>query len=289
MNNFNIMHAKVLYLRFCAIYDHKFVKSHHDEDFKSLWATEWSSGLSEIDPNSVKDALEHCKKNLEWPPSIAEFIRICDSFSGIPGLEESMNLASSRDFTHPVVLMAYERVGSWAMKNDSVKELKPKFQAAYLEAINKFRSEKENGWQKLESFNQKPKELPAPPKIPTNTERKGFKGRMAEYQKRIDELKLACAGKPYKEFDERAIDPNNHYFDKKVYEEYRDYLLSIPEIDVLILPPTYAYARSRFIGQQEKVATMRESGANPNPQGRNCDSTRHSNGPKKVYKSWSGD
>ncbi len=288
MNIFSLEHAKVLYLRFCAIYDYKFVKIYHDEDFKSLWANEWSSALSTINPNVIKDSLDYCKKNLDWPPSIAEFIKICESHSGVPSLDESINFSTRREFKHPIVLMCYEKVGSWSMKNDSAKELRIKFGHAYIDSLNKFREDAADSWQYLEDYNAKAKELPSPSKIPSTSESKAFRECMNKCQELLQSKKIAGGGKTYKEYDAYKIKKGHAAFEQSIFDEYKTYLMSIHETETMILPPAYAYDRMRFIAQREQPELLRQQGFVP-PTERSDDtksSGRRNNGPQKVYKAW---
>ena len=289
-----MMHAKALYLRFCAIYDHKFVKTYHDEDFKSLWAHEWSTGLSTITPNVIKDALEHCKKNLDWPPSISEFIKICESYLGVPTLQECMKLAVDRNFNHPLVLICFEKVGSWAMKNDAEKQLLFKFELAYQEALNKFREEPSDTWLKLEAYNAKPKELPAPSKIPTTSESKAFRECMNKCQEILHGKKIAGGGKTHKEFDATMIKKGHKDFDQAVFDEYKDYLMNIPEVDTMILPPVYLLDRNKFLNMRDQGAWLEKQGYVPPNQREGFvgkkEAPRSGNGrPTQVYKSWNRD
>lgn len=139
MKDFLLLHSEALYIRFCAIYGDKFIKNYHTDEFKKIWYEEWFSGLKGIDVYIIKDCLEYCKINFEWPPSIAEFRRICEKSSGVPSSADALQCAIRRDFTHPVIAMAYEKVGSWAMKNDKEEVLNKKFNEVYNESIDQFR------------------------------------------------------------------------------------------------------------------------------------------------------
>lgn len=291
MDIFNLEHAKVLYLRFCAIYDNKFVKTYHDDDFKSLWASEWSKGLSAINPNVIKNALDYCRKNIEWPPSIAEFIKICENYLGVPSMQKSLGLAINRDFNHPIVLLCYEKIGSWSMKNDTEKQLTIKFESAYQEALSKFRQDELATWQHLEEYINKPKELPAPEKLPSTGESAAFRECMNKCQEILQSKKITGSGKTYREFDSNAIKPMHHDYDKQTYNEYRDYLIAIPETETMFLPPTYAYDRSRFIGQLEQAESLRNQGYIPPTEREGFGSPKGSNNakPTKTYKNWAHD
>jgi len=290
MNIFTLEHAKVLYLKFVVIYGDKFAKTYHDDNFRLLWANEWCSGLSGIDASIVYDAAEYCKKKHPWLPSVSEFRSVCEHYSGVPTLEQVIESATRREFKHPVSVIAYERVGSWAMKNDKEHDLKNKFKAAYAEAINQFRENTSNTWLKLEEFNQKnTKELPPPPKTPSTGESKAFRECMNKCQEILQGKKIIGGGKTYKQFDEKKIKKGHREFDQAVYNEWREDLLSIPETDIMILPPIYAYERMRFISQKEQPEWLRKQGYSPTPQGQDCEPPRRSGGPSRVYKNWVGD
>jgi hypothetical protein len=128
-----------------------------------------------------------------------------------------------------------------------------------------------------------------PPADNSPRDRRGFKERMAEYQQRLDEAKLNCAGKTYKEFDEKAITPGGMMFDQQIYDEFKAYLLSIPEEMTVILPPRYAYRRSRFVSTIEQPELMRKAGYNPNPQGKEEVQRSGQNKPFRPYKNYQDD
>lgn len=283
------MHAKVLYLRFCAIYDHKFVKSYHDDDFKSLWANEWSSGLSSVDLNVIKDALDYCKKNLEWPPSIAEFIKVCESYSGVPSLQQCINLVTNRNFNHPVVLICYEKIGSWAMKNDTEKQLAIKFQPAYQEALNRFRKEERLTWKQLEEYNARPKELSPPSKIPSTSESKAFRECMNKCQEILQSKKIAAGGKTHRKFDDNKVKKGHKDFDQAVFDEYREYLMSVPETETMTLPRVYVLERNKFLNMRDQKDWLLKGGYVPENQRIPQEKARTGNGkPTKIYKNWNG-
>ncbi len=292
MDKFNSMHAKALYLRFAAIYDHKFVKSYHDEDFKSLWENEWCCGLEDVKVNTVKEALDYCRKNLEWPPSISEFIKICESYAGVPSLNDCVKAAIRRDFNHPLALMCYQVVGNWAMTHETEKALESKFKLAYNDSLTKFRETQDHSWDLLEAYNERPKELPAPNKIPTSSESKAFKECMAKCQEILRDKKIAGGGKTYKEYDENKIKLGGRDFDQSVYNEWRDYLMAIPETETMTLPPVYLMQRNKFLNQRDQKEWLLKQGYVPNNQRDKLkDGAQHSgnNRPTKAYKNWAND
>lgn len=259
MNNLSIKLTQLLYTRFCTIWADKFVKDYHTPQFISLWWEDWSEGLAGIDPSEIKDALNYCRTNLEWPPSMAEFRRICETASGIPIVADAFHKAIRRDFTHPVISLAYERVGSWDMKNDKQEVLAGKFQAAYIEAINAFRANPEKAWKQLEQFNENLL-LPEPlPKIPSKAERKSFRERLAEYEARAKEEKEKLVNKPHPVWDKASITQGHNRFDEKIFNERRNYLLSLSEIEAGTLSNEDCYDRIRYFRQIDGANQLRQS------------------------------
>jgi hypothetical protein len=286
MDKFNSMHAKALYLRFAAIYDHKFVKSYHEEEFKSLWENEWCFGLQDVNVNTIKEALDYCRKNVDWPPSISEFIKICESHDGFPSLSDCLKAAMKREFNHPLVLMCYQAVGNWAMKNETEKVLDSKFKSAYADSLTKFRENKQSSWRLLEAYNQRPKEIPAPSKIPTTSESKAFRECMSKCQEILKSKKIAGGGKTYKEFDENKIKKGHKEFSQAVFDEYKAYLMSIPETETMILPPVYLMDRNRFLNMREQPQLLRDMGYIHTHLVTEKSSERPIKSPSMDYKSW---
>lgn len=131
--------AKRLYMRFTTIYGEKFTRNHPTDDFVQMWWEDWAMGIAGLSPESIKKALQNCMMNLEWPPSIAEFRRLCESEDGLPTFEEALQKALSRDFGHPAVQEAFNTVGSWDFTHDTAIILRRKFQIAWKKAVDNMR------------------------------------------------------------------------------------------------------------------------------------------------------
>jgi hypothetical protein len=292
MNTLSVAHAKVLYLRFCAIYGDKFAKSYHDDDFKSLWAAEWSSGLADINTDFIKDALDYCKKNMAWPPTISEFISICDKLSGIPSTNELIKLMINMQFNHPIVKLVYDKIGSFALKNDKEKDIVTKVNAIYSECLNSYRDNQNQLWAQLEDYNAKQKELPAPTKIPSTSESAAFRECMNKCQEILKGKKILSGGKTYKHFDENKIKKGHREFDQAVFDEYKAYLMSIPETETMILPPFYLMDRNKFLNMRDQSEWLRQQGYVPPNQREGFAKSydKQENGkPTKFYKSWTNE
>jgi hypothetical protein len=124
------------------IYGDKFTKDYPTDEFVRMWWEDWAEGLAGIDPLYMKDAIDHCKLNLKWPPTMSEFIELCDISAGLPTSEEAMQLAIKLDFTKPIVKILFDKITSWNMQHDSEVELTKKFKEHHKVEIAKFRIER---------------------------------------------------------------------------------------------------------------------------------------------------
>lgn len=127
-----------------TIYLRKWTDNFTTSEIALLALEQWKKGLAGINDESIEKALDYCRINLEWPPSIAEFIRYCERADGVPSLEECFTKAVRKEMTHPIIVMVYDKIGSWAMSRDSEVELRKKFKIAYEEAIRIYRESKAN-------------------------------------------------------------------------------------------------------------------------------------------------
>jgi len=260
-----------------------------DEDWEFIME-DWLHELSKFTIEQVRSAVNKTlSEYVSYPPTLGQLVELCMKESGVPETHDVMRLMTARDFSHPLVKMIYDKIGSWMLTNGKTEDIERKVKEHYQGARSEFYVNPEKSWSMLEAFNAKPKELPQPDKIATPQEYKSFKERLAEYQQKLQDQMLNCPAETYREFDEQAINPHGKKFDQKVYDEYRRYLLSIPEEKTHILPVKYIYARGRFINQREQPEFLRKAGYNPNSQGEDNSSPRPSKGPNMAYKSWVSD
>lgn len=139
MNKSNLDLAKLLALRFKTIWGHKFTKDFDSEIAINAWYEDWAEIFIGQSNDSIKSALQYCKQNLTWPPSIAEFISFCEKASGTPDCDEALRLALKHDLSHPLVKAVCDKVGSFALRNDKEEILSKKFKTAYEDCLRDFR------------------------------------------------------------------------------------------------------------------------------------------------------
>ena len=109
---------------------------------------EWMDALKGITPEAIEKALFFCKLNLIWPPSIAEFISICELSEGLPTLEQTYQGALRKEYSHEIIQRVRNAVGSWAFQNDSEKILREKVKQEYENQVKRLRMEKNKLYEK---------------------------------------------------------------------------------------------------------------------------------------------
>lgn len=94
-----------------------------------------------------------------------------------------------------------------------------------------------------------------------------------------------------REFDVDKLNKSHPSFDREAFNDYRKFLISIPEVEVINMPIEHAYARIKFIGQEEQQDYLRKAGYIPvkdRPHSQTQPTPRNG-GPTKIYKNWTND
>lgn len=258
MKEFSIGHAEMLYLRFSAIYQDKFVKSYHSDEFKKIWYEEWVSALAGIDVGLIKGVLEHCKLNLHWPPSMEEFRKLCEKALGIPSCAACLEGAIRGEFIHSIAYAAYIKVGSWAMQHDKEEVIRKKFDAAYQLSLNEFRVNPIQINKLLEVHLNKP--ILIEHQKHTVDEIKGFKERIKEYQERaaIDKANTEKMNHPKWENNRHRREAKQ--FSQEIFKKRRDYLLNLTDLEANTLDQESWYDRIKYCRELEGMEYLNKIG-----------------------------
>ena len=142
---------EMLYVRFANIWGDRFT-SRHTPMIIDMWCEDWLDGLKGINPECFRNALSYCKENLEWSPSIAEFIRICDRSLNIPTPRECLDAAIRQDFYHPLIKEISSKISSWDLRNESSEKLLRRFTKLHQEEMINFRRKRSLSAQPLKEL-----------------------------------------------------------------------------------------------------------------------------------------
>jgi hypothetical protein len=264
-------------------------RASNDQEWQ--WAMEdWLEELSKFSLEQVRAAVNKSLSEFtKAPPSLPELVQLCMTEAGVPDSHDVIRMMVARDFSHPIVKMVYDKIGSWTLNNGKSEEIERKVKEHYTAARSEFHVEPQKSWAELEVYNSKPKELPSPSKIPSKEESKAFRECMNKCQEILQSKKIAGGGKTYKHYDANKVNPRHREFDQTIFEEYKTYLMGVPETETMTLPPSYVLARNKFLNMRDQADYLRKAGYIPPNERESFASGKSSykkSGPKPVYKAW---
>ncbi len=121
-----------LFMRFSAIWGHKFTSPFPTAEAIEVAKAEWLDALRPLSDEQVMAGIEQCRSRCEWPPSLPEFIRHCR------GIADEMTcvrraLAGNDD---SISRQIRSRIGSWKLTHNSEKDLVSEAKSIYAELAN---------------------------------------------------------------------------------------------------------------------------------------------------------
>lgn len=236
--------VKKMHVRFVTIYGNKFLhKFKIQKDFDD-WYNLWQRELSNVSPFYFKAAFEHCENNLPWPPTVFEFKIICEKVSGVPDFEQCFQLAIKKDFSHPLVKLAYDGIGDYEMRHGREIELRVRFKTAYATALIEFRRHPEQP----APVEKKEIELQAAPKSINRST-------LSEMKQKYEKI----AKKYHPEWDRNKLNENSKEFDLKYLLEYKIYITSLSDIDSITLSFEDKLNRILFNRENNAVDELKRS------------------------------
>lgn len=138
----------MVFARLRAIYGSKFEQTFgNSEEAMVRTKREWGLALAPFAPPAVENALEHCKRNLAWPPSIAEFLKLLEVASGLPSARSAYEEAcrcrsepATFNWRHPVIYQTASEVGFWRLQTEAEYRTWPDFDAAWQRNMARYRA-----------------------------------------------------------------------------------------------------------------------------------------------------
>lgn len=199
----------------------------------------------------MADGLNRIKKaKLEWPPTVFQFIEFCKQEDEMPNERDALQLAVRREWkekeVHPVVKLAFDKIGSWDFGHMTAKELEPRWKNAYREAREEyFEAQSKAAPKALEAPEPKPE-----PVKPTNKFQEDVKKIEDSFKPSEHIKKLLREAKEKKikhpEWDMDKCSVYSKKFDRNEFEKRRKYLLSMNDLDALTLDKIDMYDRMRY-------------------------------------------
>jgi hypothetical protein len=133
--------VNMLFARFMAIYGHKFKSCFETQDEIRIAKREWALSLRGYGERELVSAIDHCKEQLAWMPTISEFLKILheqEGNFGLPGVlrayEEACMHAdrpTRHPWSHPAVYQAGRATGWFRLRCEEQRRVLPDFRYNY--------------------------------------------------------------------------------------------------------------------------------------------------------------
>lgn len=122
-------------MRFAALYGHKWNSSYPSMHAIEIAKREWGQAIEKLTMEQIKRGLEHCKNHLEWPPSLAEFLKCSREDNTLPTINQAFREAcmasDNHEWSHPAVYHAARDVGLYNLRTQAERYTRPLFERSY--------------------------------------------------------------------------------------------------------------------------------------------------------------
>jgi hypothetical protein len=283
MNNIDKNFVVRLFAKFNGRYGQLWTsRGRNDADWEFIiddWFTELSKFSLSVNRDAMDEVLMVYK---DYPPTLPQLLDLCLKASGVPIASDLLRMLVNKDFSHPVVKLVYDKIGSWKLANGTEKELSQRVAELYDNAIVEYKTNPAVCWEKLETHKaQLALEAPIPDKIPSKAESKAYRDAIDECRRILSGDKAKTPILEIPEFDKRKINKGGEQ-----YHDYCKYLLSVPDNQALALPLSYIYYRQKLLNLSETAKHLRECGYIQDSQRPNVEKRTSTGQPTKVYKTW---
>ena len=156
----------MLFARFQHIYTHKFESAYADTQTANMAKKEWALSLTGFSQQQIEYAIEQCKDQFAWPPSISEFKALMLNESSPQGLPSVRNayVQACRGADHPgtfqwsheLVYLAAKQTDFFLLRSESEARVLPIFERHYQQLCQR--------WQAGEDI-----DIPIVPALPAQT------------------------------------------------------------------------------------------------------------------------
>ncbi len=138
----------MIFARFVAIYGNRFEIQQQSPEQSARSKREWALSILEnqLSMADIERAIDRCKQELAWPPSIAEFLERClpsHQQLGVPSAAEAFaQLINNRrhssevDWLHAIVFESGRRLGFNRLQQEAESRLWPEFQRLYKQCCH---------------------------------------------------------------------------------------------------------------------------------------------------------
>ncbi len=136
MNNIDKTFVVKLFGKFRSRYGQLWTsRAIEDSDWTNI-IDDWFTELSKFSLSVNRDAMDVVLMVYkDYPPTLPQLLDLCLKASGVPIASDLLRMLVNKDFSHPVVKLVYDKIGSWKLANGTEKELSQRITELYDNAI----------------------------------------------------------------------------------------------------------------------------------------------------------
>lgn len=142
--------VNMIFARFMAIYGHKFKSCFETQDEIRIAKREWALSLQGYREPELVAAVDLCKQQYAWMPTIAEFLQVLRELtgdSGLPSVQQAYQEAgryadapSQHHWSHPAVYHAGKLTGWFRLRTETDLRVMPDFRQQYERVCQRVRA-----------------------------------------------------------------------------------------------------------------------------------------------------
>jgi hypothetical protein len=133
-----------LFNRMDGAYPSRWKAQFPSEQAIANWREAWSEAFEEegVTTQMISDAIRACRKKLDWPPSLAEFLKLCKPPINVDAaVYEAIDQMRARqhgkdEWSDPAIFWAAAKVGEYDVISQTFSQLKPRFEAALKKVLD---------------------------------------------------------------------------------------------------------------------------------------------------------
>ncbi|SAL33257.1 hypothetical protein AWB71_01814 [Caballeronia peredens] len=134
-----------LFNRLDGMYPNRWRAAFSNEYAVANWRDAWAEAFDEegVTTQMISHALGACRKAYDWPPSLAEFLKVCKPAIDVDAaLHEAVEQMHARQhgkdqWSHPAIFWAAAKVGEFDMLGQTFAALKPRFESALKNVLER--------------------------------------------------------------------------------------------------------------------------------------------------------
>lgn len=114
----------------------------NDESLENVMRSWDVSDLNYFSNEIIGIALQRCNNEYSWPPTLREFLNLCERYSGFVQPQQAYDLACTKQLKDldVTIRFAIRKTGLYELRGKATEQVRKKFMSEYRDAVARFRA-----------------------------------------------------------------------------------------------------------------------------------------------------